>query len=199
VRFQTAGETSTIPSAPLLAAPPDNAVLPLAALRLVWNGGAGVSRYQVQVAREVQFLTLLLDTTVSTTSLPLGALEPACQYYWRVRAVESAKLSDYSPVRAFAVGPVSSFLNQNYPNPFNPTTIISYNLQQEGFVEVKVFDILGREVTTLVSELQSAGAHHVPFDAASQGAPGGGLASGVYLCRLKVGGYVETRKMLLRK
>jgi hypothetical protein len=183
----------------MLAAPPDKAILPLANLRLVWNGGAGVSRYQVQVAREAEFLTLLADTTVSTTSLPFGALEPACQYYWRVRGVESGKFSDYSPVRVFATGPISSFLNQNYPNPFNPTTIISYNLEQQNFVEIKVFDILGREVATLVSEVQSAGAHHIPFDAASPGTRRGGLASGVYLYRLKTGGYVETRKMLLKK
>jgi hypothetical protein len=199
VKFQTMGETSTIPSTPLLAAPPDNAILPLANVRLVWSGGVGLSRFQVQVAREVQFLTLLVDTTVSTTSLPFIALEPACQYYWRVRAVESSKLSDYSSVRAFAVGPVSSFLNQNYPNPFNPATIISYNLEAQAFVEVEVFDILGREVATLVNEVQSAGVHHVPFEAASPGARNGGLASGVYLCRMRAGTYVETRKMLLRK
>ncbi|MGB2960605.1 MAG: M14 family zinc carboxypeptidase [Bacteroidota bacterium] len=81
-------------------------------------------------------------------------------------------------------------LRQNYPNPFNPATTIRYSLPRRGHVMLKVFDLLGREVETLVDEVRSAGAHSVRFDA-------GGLAAGVYLYRLTAGGGSQTRKLLL--
>jgi hypothetical protein len=83
-------------------------------------------------------------------------------------------------------------LHQNYPNPFNPNTIISCELSIDNLqlVTLKVFDLLGREVTTLVNEVQGSGLKTVEFDAS-------GLASGVYLYRLQAGRFSETRKMLL--
>jgi hypothetical protein len=81
-------------------------------------------------------------------------------------------------------------LYQNYPNPFNPTTTISYQLPTNSHVTLKVFDVLGREVATLVDEVQEAGYKHVEFRA-------DGLASGVYLYRLQAGGFNETKKMLV--
>lgn len=82
-------------------------------------------------------------------------------------------------------------LFQNYPNPFNPTTRITYSIARSGFVILKVYDLLGREVRTLVDEVQEANSYSVIFDASK-------LASGVYFCRMQVGSdFVETRKMLL--
>jgi len=84
-------------------------------------------------------------------------------------------------------------LHQNYPNPFNPTTTIAYSIPEgTAFVSLKVFDILGRHVATLVNERKAAGAYQVSFDASH-------LASGVYLYRIQAGSYVATRKMLLVK
>ena len=83
-------------------------------------------------------------------------------------------------------------LNPNYPNPFNPVTTIRYGVPEQTFVRLVVFDILGREVATLVSRTQAAGWHHVTWDAADR-------PSGVYLYRLEVGTQVRTRKMLLLK
>jgi hypothetical protein len=92
-------------------------------------------------------------------------------------------------------------LAQNYPNPFNPATTISYTLPVGGTVFLKVFSLDGKEVATLVSENQSAGEHRVVFDAShlarQNGA--GGLASGVYIYRLQLGGSVQTKKLLLLK
>ncbi|MCL4509897.1 MAG: T9SS type A sorting domain-containing protein [Bacteroidetes bacterium] len=86
--------------------------------------------------------------------------------------------------------PESFFLSQNYPNPFNPSTTISYELSAMSFVSLKVYDVLGREVATLVSSRQSAGAHTVIFNAAN-------LPSGVYFYRLTAPGFVKTEKMVL--
>jgi photosystem II stability/assembly factor-like uncharacterized protein len=83
-------------------------------------------------------------------------------------------------------------LNQNYPNPFNPTTVISYQLPSVSHVTLRIYDVLGREIATLVNEKQIAGAHAVDFNA-------GNFPSGVYFCRITAGGMVSTRKMVLLK
>jgi len=83
-------------------------------------------------------------------------------------------------------------LAQNYPNPFNPATNISYTLPSAQTVTLKVYDLLGREVATLVNGRQSAGNYVVQFNASS-------LASGVYFYRLQAGSFAETRKMMLLK
>jgi hypothetical protein len=84
-------------------------------------------------------------------------------------------------------------LHQNYPNPFNPQTNISYSLPRAGNVTLKVFDILGREVMSLIkSERESEGIHNVTFDAAN-------LPSGVYFYRLQAEKFVETKRMVLMK
>ena len=88
--------------------------------------------------------------------------------------------------------PAKFSLLQNYPNPFNPTTAIPFALSKKGFVELKVYDIMGREVVTLIGRPMVAGRHEVTFD-------GSGQASGVYYYRLKMSGLLETKKMLLIK
>lgn len=83
-------------------------------------------------------------------------------------------------------------LNQNYPNPFNPSTEIRYRISEDRNVLLKVYDILGNEVATLVNEFKDAGSYSVSFDA-------GKLSSGIYYYQLRAGEFVETRKMLLMK
>jgi hypothetical protein len=83
-------------------------------------------------------------------------------------------------------------LYQNYPNPFNPVTKISYDLPKSGFVSLKVYDMLGREVTTLVNEVKKEGSYLVDFD-------GSNLASGVYFFKLKSNDFVDIKKMILLK
>jgi len=89
-------------------------------------------------------------------------------------------------------GPKEFKLEQNYPNPFNPTTTIQYQLPQDARVTLKVYDILGSEVTTLVNEEQEAGYKEVQFN-------GNGIASGMYVYRLQAGDFVSTKKMMLLK
>ncbi len=88
--------------------------------------------------------------------------------------------------------PTQFVLYQNYPNPFNPTTAISYQLAANNFVTLKVFDVLGREVATLVNEQQPAGTHDVRWDTS-------GMPSGMYLYRITAGNFVSARKMVLTK
>jgi hypothetical protein len=89
-------------------------------------------------------------------------------------------------------------LNQNYPNPFNPSTVISYQIPTAGHVTLKVFDILGREVATLVDEYKQPGSYSSLFSPATGGqALRSSLSSSVYFYRLSSANYVETKKMLL--
>jgi ligand-binding sensor domain-containing protein len=88
--------------------------------------------------------------------------------------------------------PLHFYLTQNYPNPFNPSTTIKYQLPSSKKVVVKVFDVLGREVKTLIDEHESAGDHYVRFNAT-------GLPSAVYFYRLQAGTFMETKKLTVMK
>jgi hypothetical protein len=83
-------------------------------------------------------------------------------------------------------------LSQNYPNPFNPSTVISWQLAVGNFVTLKVYDILGRMVKTLVNEQEAGGTHSITFNTA-------GLPSGIYYYRIEAGSFTQTRKMVLLK
>ena len=88
--------------------------------------------------------------------------------------------------------PKSFNLYNNYPNPFNPTTMIKYDLPKSSKVQLKIYDILGREVATLVNEKQKAGTYSINFNASK-------LASGVYIYRIVAGNFVRSHKMILLK
>ncbi len=88
--------------------------------------------------------------------------------------------------------PYEFALSQNYPNPFNPSTVISYQLAERSQITLKVFDILGREVATLINEEKPAGSYQIEWDARN-------FASGVYLYRLNAGAFGETKKLILLK
>ncbi|MCX8056580.1 MAG: T9SS type A sorting domain-containing protein, partial [Ignavibacteria bacterium] len=83
-------------------------------------------------------------------------------------------------------------LFQNYPNPFNPSTKIEFTIKTKSYTELKVFDVLGREIQTLVAQELDAGKHSFEFD-------GTNLPSGIYFYRLSSGEFVQTKKMILQK
>jgi hypothetical protein len=95
-------------------------------------------------------------------------------------------------VRAPEERPASFSLAQNYPNPFNPTTVINYTIADRQAASIRVYDILGREVATLLNEVKDPGSYTVSFDGAR-------LASGLYYYRLTAGSFIATRKMLLMR
>lgn len=166
--------------------------------------------YIFELSSDMSFSTKIDSATIKgdttfTTSEDLGV----GIYYWRVSVTNSFELktwgsgSDVNPFN-FTIGesvsneenilshPTSFELKQNFPNPFNPSTTISFDVSQGSFVSLKVYDILGQEITTLVNERLGAGSKTISFDAS-------GLASGIYIYRLVADGFVQTRKMILLK
>lgn len=110
-------------------------------------------------------------------------------------AIDGVKLLGYTGTTDIAGDEISITdynLSQNYPNPFNPKTVIGYQLPASGNVTVKVYDVLGKEIATLVNEFKPAGRYEVEFDATK-------ISSGVYLYRLQAGEQSFTRKMTLIK
>lgn len=91
-----------------------------------------------------------------------------------------------------AILPQRYHLDQNYPNPFNPETQIRFTLQVSGFTTIKIFDLLGKEVATLVHQIEEAGVHTVSFNAAR-------LPSGIYFYTLRSGSFSETKRMVFIK
>jgi hypothetical protein len=104
----------------------------------------------------------------------------------------SAIPTDVKTEKQFSQLPNQYTLEQNYPNPFNPTTTIEFKLPETSHVTLKVYDILGREVASLVNEVKSSGNYKINFNA-------GNLASGVYFYRIEAGKFIATKKLLLLK
>ena len=138
---------------------------------MAWNGSNWVSIQGASID----------DNTVSFTTSDVYSA-----FAFLGSPAKTTAVKDYSGT------PTTFSLRQNYPNPFNPTTVISYQLPAVTRVILKVYDILGNEVATLVNTIQPAGIHSVQFS-------GSGLASGVYFYRLSTPDYVRTMKMILLK
>ncbi|HTK81197.1 MAG TPA: T9SS type A sorting domain-containing protein, partial [Bacteroidota bacterium] len=113
----------------------------------------------------------------------------------RIRIVPTAELPPPPPGMVMdhtAPVPTEYALGQNYPNPFNPTTVISFALPKTGLVTLKVFNVLGQGVATLVNGIADAGYHSVTLNASE-------LPSGLYFYRLSADTFVDTKKLLLMK
>jgi hypothetical protein len=106
---------------------------------------------------------------------------------WRRPLSEMITSVDIEPTQ-----PTEFILEQNYPNPFNPSTVISYQLPVSSDIVLKVFDVLGNEIATLIDEYKPAGKYEVEFSSST-------LPSGVYFYQMRASEYVQTRKMILIK
>lgn len=141
---------------------------------------------------------------LSDTSFSLSEnLSDNSQYYWRVDAIDTDSLVTTSEVFSFVVGtlaisddlqgiPTEYSLSQNYPNPFNPVTMIKYGLPVSGDVTIRITNILGEEIVTLINETQPAGPHQVQWDANK-------YSSGVYFYRIQANDFQQVKKCLLIK
>jgi hypothetical protein len=113
------------------------------------------------------------------------------KYQYRLKQIDFDGSFEYSNIIDIEISSPDIFnLAQNYPNPFNPTTNIQYALRSGQFVSLKVYDVLGNEVATVVNEEKPAGIYEVNYNAAN-------LPSGVYLYQLKAGEFIKTKKMIL--
>jgi hypothetical protein len=114
-------------------------------------------------------------------------------YIYRLKQIDLDGSFEYSDeIQVEVTIPDAFALEQNYPNPFNPSTKINFSLAVDSKVSLKVFDVLGQEVATLINSNLLAGSHNVDFSAAN-------INSGVYFYRLQAGSFVETKKMVLMK
>jgi hypothetical protein len=115
------------------------------------------------------------------------------KYLYRLKQIDFDGTFEYSnEVEVIVALPNRFELSQNYPNPFNPSTKIKYQIATSNPVSLKIYDVLGNEVATLINENKSAGNYEVTFDA-------GNLSSGTYFYKLQTGSFVETKKLLLLK
>jgi hypothetical protein len=114
------------------------------------------------------------------------------KFTYRLKQIDNDGTFSYSDEINVEVVPDKFELSQNYPNPFNPSTRIKYQLSSISQVTLKVYDVLGNEVATLVNEEKPAGSYEVDFDASQ-------LSSGIYFYKLQAGSFFETKKMLLLK
>lgn len=137
------------------------------------------------------YYAALWDKTGAMTKIQIQTATVDLASLWYTAAVNAGLISLTSASYAGEFKPQFELL-QNYPNPFNPTTTISFSLGSASNVSVKIYNLLGEEVETLVSGDRSAGVFRVQWNAA-------GVASGIYLCRMQAGAYVETRKLILMK
>ncbi|HEX9251950.1 MAG TPA: 5'-nucleotidase C-terminal domain-containing protein, partial [Ignavibacteriaceae bacterium] len=112
--------------------------------------------------------------------------------YYRLKQTDFNGNFEYSDIVEIEIAPFTYLLDQNYPNPFNPSTTINYSIPEAGNVEMKVYDILGNEVATLVNEAKAPGNYSAVFDASS-------LASGIYFYKLSANNFLQTKKMILMK
>ena len=138
---------------------------------------------------------------VYSTNLPSYNEGDALEFYFtysdsNLTSVREPAVGKFSLTSIKYETPKAYGLEQNYPNPFNPNTTIWYSIQNSRFVSLKVYDLLGNEVTTLVNEEKTPGSYHVEFQAKLGNRQ---LASGVYFYVLKVGEKIEAKKMMLLK
>jgi hypothetical protein len=136
-----------------------------------------------------QVSTLIRFTAQNTTAITLGSTNTSALRGIGIRLDSLGQLG--TEIRT-ASTPKEYHLNQNYPNPFNPTTVIEFAIPTTETVSLKIYDVLGREVATLLNERRNAGVHRINFNATN-------LSSGTYFYRLQAGTFTQTKKMILVK
>jgi hypothetical protein len=202
VRTTTAGTGVEPPVAPTLTSP-FNGEIVSADPTLIWESEPNALWYTVQMGLDPNFKTIRLNRTdIDSSHYQLNNLENGETYYWRVSLTDSSGTSGWSQTWSFTVvitdvaennwGPDQFHLRQNYPNPFNPSTHIQFFIHQSSFVNLSIYDLLGRQVGVLVHEVLSPGSYTREWNAE-------GYPSGVYYYRIHTDNLIETRKMILMK
>ena len=145
--------------------------------------------------------------------IPGGVVEENCELITFIQNIETKEVVAVNKLKL--TDPITDIYNakheiisnsynlqQNYPNPFNPQTVISYSIPLKSKVTLKIYDLLGNVIVTLVNKEQDNGNYKIDFSAKGGSAYGGNaysLASGIYFYKLQAGEFVETKKMILLK
>ncbi|MDR3611901.1 MAG: T9SS type A sorting domain-containing protein [Ignavibacteriaceae bacterium] len=171
-------------------------------VELSWHTATEINNYGFELERKFEDNSAWINigfikgkgTSTSANSYSFkDSPSKAGTYKYRLKQIDLNGRNNYSNEIEVVFSNVFSFsLNQNYPNPFNPSTIISYQLSSGGLVTIKVYDVLGNEITTLVNEIKQSGVHEINFDASE-------LSSGIYMYRMTVNNFTQIRKMILLK
>jgi hypothetical protein len=120
------------------------------------------------------------------------------KYTYRLKQIDLDGSINYSNEISLSVAVPAEFnLSQNYPNPFNPSTIINYSVPQKTTVKLVVYDILGKEVRTLVNSERDAGTYNIKWNGLNNN--GQPVSTGIYIYRIQAGDFVQERKMILMK
>lgn len=189
----------SLPSQPIIYKRQKDSVGISAQPVLRWHLSAGGDLYQIQVSTDPTFSNIIRDTTKDVIFWKVQPELPSSDnYYYRVRARNSNGYSEWTTSGGIIVDvkgdsefrPLQFDLSQNYPNPFNPVTKIQYTIPSTQFVTLKVYDLLGREISTLVNEIKQPGMYEVNFN-------GNELTSGIYFYRIQAGTFIETKKLIL--
>ena len=195
---------AVFPSYPELVSPPNYSSVGSDSVQFKWHAShPAVSGYSLNISTDSNFVGFL-DTLITDTTIFLN-FEVNKKYYWRVRAQNNLGWGGYSSVNSFdtyltdlkednELLPQDFELHQNYPNPFNPSTRISWQSPVGSHQVLKVFDVLGREVATLVNDYKETGYHEVEFQSSVGSLQ---LASGIYYYQLRAGSFIETKKMVM--
>ena len=164
---------------------------------LLSNTGAGTLGSVIDLGDGTYEATITAPVAVGTDTISAIVISgtDTVSIFWKAIITYANPIS----VNEFPNSPNSFYLYQNSPNPFNPTTIIKYATGNRQFVQLKVYDLLGREVAILVNEEKPAGTYEVEFNAASHSGEVQNLPSGIYFYELKAGRFIETKKMILLK
>ena len=173
-------------------------------VQLLWSTATELNNMGFEIERSIDnqdnFVTVgFVDGKGSSTEINYYSFtdQPQVsgvnQIYYRLKQVDFDGTFSYSDVVNVSYNvPAEFVLSQNYPNPFNPSTRLNYFVPQESFVSIRVYDFLGREVTTLVNETKSTGSYEIVFDASN-------MPSGTYFYTMIAGNYSVTKKMILIK
>ena len=164
--------------------------------------------YDVEYSKNSDFSNSTVVKDIPEKVASLNGLDKNSTYYWRVLSKNTQGTSNYSQAASFNTGTVTDVkeeqvipaefsLSQNYPNPFNPTTVIKFSIPNSQFVTLKVYDMLGREIRTLLNSEKNAGTYSIDWNADND--LGLKVASGMYIYRITAGNFVATKKMVLIK
>jgi lysophospholipase L1-like esterase len=178
-------------------------------LTLNWKSVLGANHYWLQIAHDENISRLALtDSSITDTSRTTKSPHDNRVYFWRVKGKINNGWGPWSEVWSFTPSlPVSVDLDksteefklsQNYPDPFNSTTTIQFSIPHETFVSLKIFDLLGNEISNLLNEEKLPGTHSIEFNTSNLSGSRE-LSSGVYIFSLHAGGFIDNKKMILLK